>query len=42
MGNCCLSNKSKIKIIDETPKGKQYDYLRPEGMVCLKVVLDVG
>ena len=36
---CCLSfgnnnnNKPRIEIIDETPKGKEFDYLRPEGKI---------
>ena len=30
MGNWFSSNTSNIKIIDETPLGEQFDYLRPE------------
>ena len=35
--DCCCSffntTKPKIKIIDETPKGSEFDYLRPEGKI---------
>ena len=33
---CCYSffdKKPKIKIIDETPKGREFNYLRPEGTI---------
>ena len=36
MGCCCSffnTTKPKIKIIDETPKGHEFDYLRPEGKI---------
>lgn len=38
----CLSfayKKSKVEIIDETPKREDYDYLRPEGKIIYKIDL---
>ena len=38
---CCLSfvdnDKPRIEIIDEIPKGKEFDYLRPEGKIIFGV-----
>ena len=37
---CCLSfgnNKPRIEIIDQTPKGKEFDYLRPEGKITYSI-----
>ena len=31
MGGCFSCNKPNVEIIDYTPKGKQYDYLKPNG-----------
>ena len=33
MGSCFSFNRPDIEIIDETPMGKQFDYLRPEGTI---------
>ena len=33
MGNWCLLDKPNIELIDETPKGSEYNYLRPEGII---------
>ena len=33
MGSCFSFNRPSIEIIDETPKGKQVGYLRPEGTI---------
>ena len=43
---CCLSfpnNKSRIEIIDQIPKGKEFNYLRPEGKITysIKTTYDV-
>ena len=40
MGCCCSffnTAKSKIKIIDETPKGREFDYFRPEGKITYSI-----
>ena len=37
MGSCFSFNRSDIEIIDETPMGKQFDYLRPEGTITYTV-----
>ena len=40
MGCCCSffnTTKPKIKIIDETPKGHEFDYLRPEGKITYNI-----
>ena len=37
MGNCFSSNTSNIKIIDQTPLGEQFDYLRPEGTITYTI-----
>ena len=37
---CCLSfgnNKSRIEIIDQIPKGKEFNYLRPEGKITYSI-----
>ena len=34
--DCCLffgNNTPRIEIIDQIPKGKEFDYLRPEGII---------
>ena len=31
MGNCFSSSDSNIKLIDQTPPGERFDFLRPEG-----------
>ena len=36
MGSCFL-NISKVKIIDSTPVGKEFDYLRHEGFVTYAI-----
>ena len=36
MGSCFL-NISKVKIIDSTPVGKEFDYLRHEGFVTYTI-----
>ena len=36
MGSCFL-NTSKVKIIDSTPVGKEFDYLRHEGFVTYAI-----
>ena len=36
MGSCFL-NTSKVKIIDSTPVGKEFDYLRHEGFVTYTI-----
>ena len=36
MGSSLMTKKSrKIKIIDVTPKGKSFDYLRPKGEIVV-------
>ena len=39
--DCCFSfdrrQKPKIEIIDETPPGQEYDYLRPEGKITYSI-----
>ena len=39
MGCCysCFNKRPKIKIIDETPKGQEFDYLRPEGKITCSI-----
>lgn len=38
MGSCfSFLNKPNVEIIDETPKGKQFDHLRPEGVITYTV-----
>lgn len=39
MGCCFSSNnkKPKIVIIDETAKGQEYEYLRPEGKITCSI-----
>ena len=32
MGCCFLFNKPKIKITDETPEGRNFDYLMSKGI----------
>ena len=53
---CCIffgNNKPRIEIIDQIPKGNEFDYLRPEGIITysfdtnyvfleLKLILTVG
>ena len=37
---CCYSSfnkRPKIKIIDETPKGQEFNYLRPEGKITYSI-----
>ena len=38
---CCYSffntTKPKIKIIDETSKGREFDYVRPEGKITYSI-----
>ena len=37
---CCypsFNKRPKIKIIDEIPKGWEYDYLRPEGKITYSI-----
>ena len=43
MGCCCSSfntSKAKIKIIDEIPKGREFDYLRSEGKITYSIAFD--
>ena len=38
--DCCLffsNNKPRIEIIDQIPKGKEFDYLRPEGIITYSI-----
>ena len=36
--DCCFSsNKPRIKILDETTQGKNFDYLRPEGTITYTI-----
>ena len=37
MGGFFSFNRPSVEIIDETPKGKQFDYLRPEGRIIYTV-----
>ena len=37
MGGCFSFNRPSVEIIDETPKGKQFDYLRPERRIIYTV-----
>ena len=38
MGSCfSFLNKPNVEIIDEAPKGKQFDHLRPEGVITYTV-----
>ena len=37
MGCCFSFNKPKINIIDETPEGKNFDYLRPKGTITYTI-----
>ena len=37
MGGCFSFNRPSVEIIDETPKGKQFDYLRPKGRIIYTV-----
>ena len=35
---CCFScNEPRIKIIDETPEGVNFDYLRPKGTITYTI-----
>ena len=38
MGSCFPFNRPSIEIINEMPKGKQFDYLRPEGTITTYTV----
>ena len=38
MGSCFSFNRPSIEIINEMPKGKQFDYLRPEGTITTYTV----
>ena len=38
MGSCFSFNRPSIEIIIEMPKGKQFDYLRPEGTITTYTV----
>ena len=36
--SCCFSrNKPKIKIMDETPKGEHFNYLRSKGTITYSI-----
>ena len=37
MGCCFSSYKPRIKILDETTEGKNFDYLRPEGTITYTI-----
>ena len=37
MGGCFSFNRPSIEIIDEMPKGKQFDYLRSKGKITYTV-----
>ena len=37
MGRCFSFNRPKINIIDETPEGKNFDYLRPRGTITYTI-----
>ena len=38
LGSCfSFLNKPTVEIIDEAPKGKQFDHLRPEGVITYTV-----
>ena len=40
MGCCysfCNNKGTKIKVIDETPKRQEFDYLRPEGKIMYSI-----
>ena len=37
MGGFFSFNRPSVEIIDKTPKGKQFDYLRPEGRIIYTV-----
>ena len=34
---CSFNKRPKIKIIDETPKGQEFDYLKPEGKIIYSI-----
>ena len=38
MGSCFSFIRPSIEIINEMPKGKQFDYLRPEGTITTYTV----
>ena len=35
---CCFSSVSKIKITDQTPKGNEFEYLRPKGRITILLI----
>ena len=37
MGCCFSCNEPRIKIIDETPEGENFDYFRPKGTITYTV-----
>ena len=37
MSGCYSCNKPNVEIIDETPKGKQFDFLRPNRTITYTV-----
>ena len=37
MGCCFSFNEPKINIIDETPEGTNFDYLRPKGAITYTI-----
>ena len=34
MAGCFSRNKRNVEIIDYTPRGKEFDYLRPNGTIA--------
>ena len=37
MGCCFSYDEPRIEIIDETPEGKDFDYLRPKGTITYSI-----
>ena len=37
MGNCFSSSDSNVKIIDQTPPGERFDFLRSEGTITYTI-----
>ena len=37
MGCCFACNEPRIEIIDETPEGKDFDYLKPKGTIIYSI-----
>ena len=37
MGGCFSCNKPNVEIIDSTPWGKRFDYLRPNGTITYTI-----